>query len=96
MEIAGSRVLLTGATGGLGRAIAKALAYAICHHLGLLPSCTEVGRGGLDADRAFGAGVESFRIEQRALVVVAKNAHIHLHDEIDAFAWVWPVTDDIA
>ena len=47
-------------------------------------------------DGAFGAGVEALGIEQRALVVIAEQAGLARHHEIDALARVWAVTDDVA
>ena len=45
---------------------------------------------------SFRTGIESFRIEQRALIVIAEQAGVALHHQIDALTGVRTVTDDIA
>jgi hypothetical protein len=47
-------------------------------------------------DGPFGAGIESFRIEQGALVVVAQQANLALHHHVDAFARIGTVADEVA
>src|SRR6478735_2079324 len=47
-------------------------------------------------NRPLSAGVETFRIEQSALVVIAEDAHLALHHQIDALARVRSVPDDVA
>ena len=44
---------------------------------------------------AFRTGVKAFRIEYSALIVVADQTGIALHDQIDTFARVRTVSDDI-
>ena len=45
---------------------------------------------------AFGSGIEPFGIEQRTLVVIAQEAHLALHGQIDALARIGTVADNIA
>ena len=47
-------------------------------------------------DGPFGGRVEAFGVEHGSLVVIAQEDHMALHDDIDAFAGVWPVADDVA
>ena len=48
-------------------------------------------------NRPLGAGVESFRIEQRPLIVVSQQADAGLLDhQVQAFARVRPIADDVA
>ncbi len=48
-------------------------------------------------DRAFGPGIETFGIEQRALIVVTQKANAGLLDnEIQAFARVGTIANDVA
>src|SRR5262249_40332908 len=46
-------------------------------------------------DGLLGAGVEALRIEQGPLIVVAQQAHVARHDQVDAFARVGTVADDV-
>ena len=41
-------------------------------------------------------GVESFRIEQGPLVVIAQQADLALHDHVDALAGIGAVADQVA
>src|SRR5690348_4301122 len=43
-----------------------------------------------------GAGIESFRIEQRSLIVVPQEAQLAGKDAIDALAGIRPVADDVS
>ena len=47
-------------------------------------------------DGPLGARVESFGIEQGSLVVVAQHANVALHHQVDAFAGIGPIADDVA
>src|SRR3954471_18448224 len=48
-------------------------------------------------DRSLGARVESFGVEQSALIVVAQQAHAGLLDhQVQALARIWPVANDVA
>ena len=41
-------------------------------------------------------GIEPFRIKHGALIVIAEQDHLAFHDQIDAFARIGSVADDIA
>jgi hypothetical protein len=46
-------------------------------------------------DGPLGTTAKAIRIEQRCLIVVAKHAHIDVHDAVDAFARVGAVAHDV-
>ena len=46
-------------------------------------------------DGPLGAGVEAFGIEQGPLVVIAQQADVALHHQVDALARVRPIADDV-
>ena len=46
-------------------------------------------------DGSFGPGVEPLGIEQCPLIVVAQQAHVAVHDQIDALARIRTVADDV-
>src|SRR5271154_6149137 len=47
-------------------------------------------------DRPFRGGIESFRVEHCPLVVIAQEHDLALHHQVDAFARIGTVADDIA
>ncbi len=47
-------------------------------------------------DGPFGSGIEALGIEQGSLVVVAQDADVAAHDQVDALAGVGAIADDIA
>ena len=47
-------------------------------------------------DRPLGPGVETLGIEQRALIVIAQQADVAAHHQIDALARIRAVADDVA
>ncbi len=44
----------------------------------------------------FGGWIEAVRIEHGPLVVIAQQHHLALHDQVDAFARIGTVADDVA
>ncbi len=47
-------------------------------------------------DRLFGGGIEAFGIEQRAAVMVAEHTEREFHHDVQTFAGLGSVPDDIA
>ncbi len=52
--------------------------------------------GSCPKDRSFRARVESFRIEQCRLVMVAQQTHVQIHHEVNALGRIRTVSDNVA
>lgn len=67
-----------------------------------VPAAFGAGAGGAFEDRAgpedgsFCGGVEANGVEECSLVVVAEQAHLQVHDEVDAFGRIGAIADDVS